>query len=131
MTNGELVAEIGEYLHSHLDNGFWYGLDEETRSAGVFTAFSDVCVRIPGLTLENLQKGSNAVKAIAEQAVFLVRNYADLTAGKIATSEGVEGISTGYTLLNGADAGFSPRAASFVQLAKREARAGGVRFTRG
>ena len=131
MNHEELTAEIGSYLRFHIDNGYWVGLSEETRSACVFCGFTDVSARMPGLKIENIAPGALIIGAIAEQALYLSRNYSDIAVGKVATSEGVEGISTGYTLLNSADIGFSPRAAVILEQVKREKRASGVRLVRG
>ena len=99
MTMQELETSVDEYFNFHLDKTFWIGLSSEKRSASVGMALSDVLAMIDGLVLDKIVSGSMVFKAIAEQAVFLARNYELLVEGKVVTSEGVEGISTGYTLI--------------------------------
>ncbi|MPN00147.1 hypothetical protein SDC9_147341 [bioreactor metagenome] len=130
MTREELATHVDEYLADHLDRSFWQGLDGETRSASVSMALVDVLAELPGLSLETMTATGFAAKAIAEQAVFLARNYANINEGKVVTAEGVAGVSTTYTLIGGSP-GLSFRAISFIGQAKRSILGGTVRVSRG
>lgn len=133
MTEDEILTSADEWLSSGLDAAYWASLDAGTKAAAVRTATQDVLARLPGMTEERLSGAkSAAVLAIAEQAVYLARNYGAQTAGKVITSESVSGISVGYTLIgDGKDAGISPRALSYLKAARRAALCAGLRFQRG
>lgn len=130
MTQTELNAAVDNYFTVHLDKEYWFALDADKRAATVAMAFSDIAALIPGLTLNNLTADSAAVKAVAEQAVFLNRNYETIAEGKVVTSEGAEGISVGYTLV-GTSFQISPRAETFIKHAKRLYFGGFTRISRG
>ncbi len=131
MTQEELITAVDGYFDRHLDKKYWNEQPEETRAGAVAMAFNDVSAQISGLRMENLSADAVAVNAIAEQAVFLVRNYESISEGKITTSESVEGVSAGYTLLGSVSFGISPRAASLIQYAKRLYCANSARIVRG
>lgn len=131
MTQEELITAVDGYFNRHLDKKYWNELAEDTRAGAVAMAFNDVSAQISGLKMENLSADAVAVNAIAEQAVFLVRNYESISEGKITTSESVEGVSAGYTLLGSVSFGISPRAASLIQYAKRLYCANSARIVRG
>lgn len=118
MELSEISTAVDRYFAVHLDASYWNGITAENRLAAVTMAVSDICAVIPGLTINVVVDGSAAFKAIAEQAVYLSRNYETISEGKVETSESVEGISTGYSLIGGSF-GISPRAESFANQAKR------------
>lgn len=130
MTREELTTFVDEYLADHLDKSFWQGLDAEKRSASVSMALVDVLAELPGLSLDAMQVSGFAARAVAEQAVFLARNYESINEGKVVTGEGVAGISTSYTMI-GDSPGLSFRAISFIKQAKRSILGGTVRISRG
>ncbi len=123
------VETVDAYFAAHLDKDFWAGLAASVRSAAVQMAINDIAAAV-GCSVAILDTIIPARSAVAEQAVFLVRNHASLTEGKVVTSEGVDGVSTGYTLI-GANAGMSPRAECFILAAKRSIRPLSVRISRG
>lgn len=129
MTQQELETAVDAYFDAHLDKTFWAGLSADKRSASVAMALSDVLSLIDGLTPDKITSGSVAVKALAEQAVFLARNYDNLTEGKVVTSEGVEGVSTGYTLIG--DMAVAFRAMPLIKQTKRLFCGNSVRISRG
>ncbi len=131
MTDLELSQYVDEYFTSHLDSSYWDGLAAGSKTGAVAMALSDVQAQINGLTLENITSGSAAAKAVAEQAVFLARNYANLTEGKVVTSQGAEGVSDSATLLKGTSIGISFRALPFIKQAKRIILSNSVRLSRG
>jgi hypothetical protein len=90
----------------------------------------DVLAELSGLTLDKVAVGSYVFKAICEQAVFLARNYESMTEGKVVTSESLEGLSTGYTLIS-EKVGLSIRALSFIKRAKTLVNGGSMRIVRG
>lgn len=130
MELNEIHSAVDEYFSVHLDSGYWSNLAASIREAAVIMAVSDVCAVVPGLTIDVIRPSSAALKAIAEQAVYLSRNYETISEGKVVTSESVEGLSTGYTLI-GNSYGMSPRAAEFVIQAKRLYCSNTLRITRG
>ncbi|MDD4817303.1 MAG: hypothetical protein PHI85_04975 [Victivallaceae bacterium] len=129
MTASELLTAVDAYFVTHLDAEFWGGLSVEKKTAAVTMALSDVMAEIPGKALENVTAGSLAFKAVAEQAVYLARNYENLTEGKVVTGESVEGISNSYTLI-GSNAGIGFRAAAYIKRAKASALGSSVRIER-
>eukprot|EP00831_Metopus_contortus_P078330 TRINITY_DN7555_c0_g1_i4.p1 TRINITY_DN7555_c0_g1~~TRINITY_DN7555_c0_g1_i4.p1 ORF type:complete len:698 (-),score=105.19 TRINITY_DN7555_c0_g1_i4:951-3044(-) len=131
MTNLELLQYVDEYFANHLDKGYWSGLSDDFKGGAVAMALSDVLAQVSGLTPDKITSGSAAGKAVAEQAVFLARNYNSLSEGKVVTSEGAEGVSGGYTLLEGATSGISFRAMPFIRQAKRAVSGNSVRLSRG
>lgn len=131
MNKVELESAIDVYFSNHLDKAYWESLAVDTRSACVVMALGDIGAIVTGLTIDRIQSADSAtVKAVAEQAVFLSRNYGDISEGKIATSESVEGVSTGYSLI-GSSFLISPRAEIFIKQAKREITGNSVRISRG
>jgi hypothetical protein len=126
----ELITEVDSYFNTHLDSSFWKALPVESRQAAVSMALDDVLSELPGATLRKMCSGSYTFKAVAEQAVFLARNYESMTEGKVVTSESVEGLSTGYTLISD-KFGIGNRAASFINRAKTLTNGGFMRIVRG
>ena len=129
MTEAELLAAVDAYLAKHLDAEFWDGVSETERAAAVNMALEDVLAQIPGLTLAAMKAGTFAVSAVAEQAVYLMRNYANLTEGKVVTGESIEGISNTYALIG--SPGLSFRAAAFIKRAKSLISGASVHISRG
>lgn len=130
MTEGELLPAVDAYFSNHLDKGYWIALPEDTRNAACEMAVNDVLSVLPGEDFEKVGANSCALKAIAEQAVYLARNYESIADGKVLTSEGVEGISASYTLI-GSTFGLSSRAQSFIKRAAREISGNTARISRG
>lgn len=130
MTSDELFNHIEAYFDIHLDSTFWKSLPVESRQAAVSMALDDVLSELPGATLKKISLNSYTFKAVAEQAVFLARNYESMTEGKVVTSESVEGLSTGYTLISD-KFGIGNRAASFINRAKTLTNGGSMRIMRG
>ena len=130
MTGAELASAVDRYFETHLDAGFWGGLASASKTGALTMACNDVLGELPGVVLDDLSETEYAVKAIAEQAVFLARNYESMNEGKVLTSESVEGLSEGYTLIS-SKVGLSFRAEAFIKRAKSAFFGGSVRVTRG
>ena len=130
MTLNEFATAADKYFAEHLDNDFWHGLPEDSRKAALHMAADDVLAELSGLTFNKVSVGSYTFKAICEQAVFLARNYESMTEGKVVTSESLEGLSTGYTLIS-EKVGLSVRALSFIKRAKTLVNGGSMRLVRG
>ena len=130
MTKEELFAAVDDYFLYHLDSNFWSNLPKESKEAAISMAINDVLSELIGLSISKISAGSFAFKAIAEQAVFLARNYESMAEGKVVTSESVEGLNTGYTLIS-EKFGISFRALSFIKRAKSLVNGGSVRISRG
>ncbi|MCD8295003.1 MAG: hypothetical protein LUE27_07165 [Clostridia bacterium] len=130
MTADELYGAVDAYLSSHLDASYWSGLDESARSGAVAMAEFDILAELPGISLDGIGAGSFACMAIAEQAVYLARNYENLSEGRIVTSESVGDVSEGYTVVSD-NLGLSFRAAAFIKRAKSELTGGSIRIARG
>ena len=131
MTQEELITAVDGYFDRHLDKAYWHSLPEETRAGAVVMAYNDVAGQIAGLSMDKITSDAVVINAIAEQAVFLVRNYDSIAEGKITTSESTEGVSAGYTLLGSVSFGIAPRASNLIQYAKRLYCANSVRVARG
>lgn len=131
MTNEELSQYVDEYFASHLDSSYWSGLAAGSKTGAVAMALSDVLAQVNGLELAKITSGSAAAKAVAEQAVFLARNYESLSEGKVVTSDGAEGVSSSFTLLNGMALGISFRALPLIKQAKRAILSDSMRLSRG
>ena len=129
MTLAEVNSAVDSYFTAHLDSEYWRDLEAEKKLGAVAMALDDI-LSILNVTLERVTPDSAAVKAVAEQAVYLSRNYESIAEGKITTSESVEGVSAGYTLI-GSNYGISPRAETFIKQSKREFFGGSVRVMRG
>ena len=130
MTESELLGSVNEYLANHLDKSFWDGLDESAKSASVAMATFDILADLPGVSISGIKPDSFTSKAIAEQAVFLARNYENINEGKVVTSENVGGVSQGYTLI-GDHPGLSFRAVAFIKRAKAAITGCSMRISRG
>ena len=130
MTGAELALAVDNYFAEHLDAVFWGGLSSASRTGAIAMACNDVLGELPGVVLDDLSETDYAVKAIAEQAVYLARNYESLNEGKVLTSESVEGLSEGYTLVS-SKVGMSFRAEAFIKRAKSAYSGGSVRVSRG
>ena len=130
MTHCELLAAVDSYFLTHLDSEFWSNISKESKAGAVNMAFDDVLSELPGVLPSEIKPGSFAFKAVAEQAVYLARNYESLQEGKVVTSESVEGISNSYTLISD-KIGLSFRASAFINKAKSIINGGSVRVARG
>lgn len=131
MNKVELELAIDSYFSNHLDNVYWVSLLPEKRAGAISMAFGDIGAIVTGLTIDKIPSADSAiVKAVAEQAVFLARHYETIADGKVTTSESIEGISTGYSLI-GSFFSLSPRAETFIKQAKREITGNSVRLSRG
>lgn len=130
MELSEIHGAVDKYFQTHLDAGYWNGLGADIRQSAVVMAVSDICAVVTGLKLEAITENSPDLKAIAEQAVYLSRNYETISEGKVVTSESVEGLSTGYSLI-GNSYGISPRASVFINQAKQLICGRSLRIVRG
>lgn len=137
MTCGELETAVDAYFQKHLDASFWAGLSPEQRAGALAMAVSDILGLIPGSSLDSLEPGSLLFKAIAEQAVFLARNYGTMTDGRLVSSQTIDGVSETYVQLNSSSAssryaGLSFRAVAFLKALQAASGSGGtVRVARG
>lgn len=129
MNKDELKIAVDEYFVEHLDSGYWNALSPEVKAAAIKMATSDIGTEID-FEIDELTEDNYLVMAIAEQAVYLVRNHLEMTENKVVTSEGVEGISTGYTLIND-NIAISHIAQRFIKRARRRNFAGSLRVGRG
>ena len=117
MTQAEVEIVIDDYFNIHLDKDYWTGLTAEVRTACVSMAVSDVCVELNITELDPLNAPS--LKAVAEQAVFLSRNYGKQKEGKVVISQTLPpGLSQSFKLLNGDNPIIAPRAKLFIKQAK-------------
>ena len=134
MTPEEMAAAVTAVLAEGLDAAFWQGQTATTKTAAINMATKDIFARLGGMRLADVPStdtGGPVVCAVAEQAVYLVRTHDEQADGKVITGEGVQGLSISYTLIGDAkNVGLAPRAATFLQQAKRQAM-GNMRFSRG
>ena len=130
MTGTELATAVDGYFAVHLDAAFWAGLSSDSKSGALAMACNDVLGELPGVLLDDLTPDGYAVKAIAEQAVYLARNYEGFSEGKVVTGESVGDISASYSLIS-SRVGLSFRAEGFIKRAKSAISGGSVRISRG
>ena len=134
MTPVELAAAVAAVIAEGLDAAFWGTVAATTKTAAINMAAKDDFARLGGMKLADVASSDTdgpIVNAVAEQAVYLVRTHDEQSEGKVITGEGVQGLSVSYTLIgDAANVGLAPRAAQFIQQAKRQAMAK-VRFVRG
>lgn len=134
MTDAELLAAVSACIASGLDAAYWAS-QSATQAAACRMAAGDIFARLSGVSQETVtDTAGSLISAIAEQAVFLLRTHEERAEGKVITGESVEGLSASYTLLGGANADgvLAPRAAAYLERAKKALRASGkFRFGRG
>lgn len=130
MTFAELVTAADAYFSAHLDASFWSGLQSDSKNGALSMACNDVLGELPGALLDDLTADSYAVKAIAEQAVYLARNYESFSEGKVVTGESVGDHSASYTVIS-SRIGLSFRAEAFIKRAKSAISGGSMRVSRG
>lgn len=128
MTAAELLAAVDTYMTDHPDAAYWSALTDANRSAAVSMAKNLILAE---LNAETVDSSVAAIpKAIAEQAVYLARNYDSMKEGKAVSSESIGEVSTSYQFLS-ADIGFSSFALVFLKQAKRATRPSILRVGRG
>lgn len=135
MTDAELFNAVSNVLHAGLDADFWRS-NSAKQTAAYNTAKNDIFARVSGLTLDKITpENTNVVLAIAEQAVWLLRNYEQQTTGQKVASESVDGASTTYADITlGGDGIISPRALAYLDQIKADMKRAAicnVRFIRG
>lgn len=127
MTDAEISAAVETYFANHLDATYWAGLNSTIKAQVVSMAKSDVAIELPPSfrfdTLpdpetENVRpwKSDFTVGAIAEQAVFLARNYSSQTNGRVVQSQTLGELSQTFKYLS--DGTLAPRAVNFIKRAK-------------
>ena len=134
MTTQELFTAVSDVISAGLDADYW--AEQQTRQEAAFnTAVGDILARLPGVKVDDLTSDNgNVLYAIAEQAVYLLRNYGSQTSGTAVTSESVDGLAVAYGVIGKSDGIISPRAMAYLDAAIAEIRAGkaaNVRFVRG
>jgi hypothetical protein len=134
MTKQEIFAAVSAVISAGLDADYW--AEQQTRQEAAFnTALGDILARLPGVKADDLTAdNTNVLYAIAEQAVYLLRNYGSQTSGTAVTSESVDGLAVAYGVIGKSDGIISPRAMAYLDAAIAEIRAGkaaNVRFVRG
>lgn len=136
MTDTELKTAVFGAIAAGLDAEYW--TSQQTRQNAAYnTAKNDIFARIAGLKVEDVASDdTNVICAIAEQAIWLLRNYASTTDQVSAIlSESVDGISRSYSASAESQNGtLAPRALLYLQQAIEEHRSLSIkkfRFVRG
>lgn len=137
MTTQEISTAVNTYLAAHLDSAYWAGLEAAKKTAASAMAADEILARL-NMDADALDGASGAgqlvLKAIAEQALFLSRNYAAQAsekAGRVEASETIDGVSFSYAITGKGDSlTLSSRADMFLARA-RKALLANVRFARG
>lgn len=135
MTDSEFFNAVSGVISSGLDADFW--LENALKQHAAYaSAKNDIFARVPGLSLDDLTPAStNVICAVAEQAVWLLRNYKEQSSGKKLVSESVDGASSTYAdITTGGDGIISPRALAYLDGIKAEmkrAAIANIRFNRG
>lgn len=92
MNTEDLLTFTNLYFLTHLDKEYWTGLSLDTKTASITMAGSDICTEL-GVDVISAESLASQ-KAVAEQAVFLARNYESLTENKIIKSESLDGVGS-------------------------------------
>jgi len=135
MTDSELKNAVFSAISAGLDAEFW--ADNALKQTAAYnSAKNDVFARVSGLSLDAITPGiqTPVVMAIAEQALYLLRNYAEQSTGQAVASESVDGLAVAYGVINKSDGILSPRALAYLDNIKTEmkrAAISGIRFNRG
>ena len=134
MTKQELFTAVSAVIAAGLDADYW--TEQLAKQQAAFnTALGDILARLPGVKVDDLTAdNTNVLYAIAEQSVYLLRNYGSQTSGTAVTSESVDGLAVAYGVIGKSDGIISPRAMAYLDAAIAEIRAGkaaNVRFVRG
>lgn len=124
MTDTEILAAVNAYFTNHLDHETWAKKNDQEKKNLVSMSKLDVCACIPSLNVENLEDPESAsyrpckadffIAAIAEQSIFLARNYAERSTGRVVQSQSIGNLSQTYQYLAG-DGELCARANSFVK----------------
>lgn len=139
MNDTEISTAVETYFSNHLDATYWAGLSSDVKAQAVSMAKSDVAAELPASfrfdTLPDPEtetvrpsKSDFAVGAIAEQAVFLARNYSSQTNGRVVQSQTLGELSQTFKYLS--DGTLAPRAVNFIKRAKSVS-ARGISIQRG
>ena len=134
MTRDELFAAVSAVISAGLDADYWTE-QLERQNAAFNTSAGDIFARLPGVMMDDITANdTNVIHAIAEQAVYLLRNYGQQTTGQAVSSESVDGLAVAYGVIGKSDGIISPRALAYLDYALAEIRANGaakIRFVRG
>lgn len=124
-----LVGKIDDYFAYHLDYEYWQNLDNEIKKQAVMMSLNDISSHV-GSTQNDIISNQYGINAIAEQAVYLSRNYGSMTSNKIVTSEGLDGISQSFSIV-GESIAISHRADKYIMQLKKFLRPSTIRISRG
>lgn len=134
MTDSELKNAVFSAISAGLDADFW--ADNALKQTAAYnSAKNDLFARVSGLSLDTITAAiqTPVIMAIAEQALYLLRNYEEQASGPGIAAESVDGISITYSG-NGGDSIMSPRSLAYIDQIKAEmkrAAISGIRFIRG
>lgn len=116
------LADANTYFETHLDADYWAALTEAKRTAALAMAEKQIAA---------VSGTQECPDAVCEQAVWLIRNHDNQTAGRIVTGQTLEGMgSQSFELLGsrtGRYAGIAPAAELLLKALPR----GPVTFGRG
>lgn len=133
-TEFDLFTAVSAVLLAGLDADYWS--ENVTKQNAAFnTATGDILARLQGVKVDDItENDTNIIYAIAEQSVYLLRNYGDQTTGQAVSSESVDGLAIAYGVMGKSDGIISPRALAYLEQAIAENRAKSaakIRFVRG
>ncbi len=112
---------------AHLDAEYWAGLDTAVRNAALTMAETMIRTLLPA----NFNFNEDARKAVYEQAVFLIRNHAAQTSGKVVTAQTIGELSQTFSVISKSGrANLSPLAEMLIEAARKQMPRT-VRFVRG
>ena len=112
---------------AHLDAEYWSNQDAAVRTAALTMAETMIRTLLPASFTFN----DTAWKAVFEQAVFLIRNHASQTSGKVVTAQTIGELSQSFSVISKSGrANLSPAAEMLIELARKQMPRS-VRFVRG
>lgn len=128
MTDPEIITAVNAYLSNHLDGEYWRAKNETEKGQVIAMAKMEVCACVPFLDVERLEDPESAstrpgkadffIAAIAEQALFLSRNYAERNQDRVVQSETVGPLSQTFAYLS-SNGDLCSRANTFLKRLKR------------
>ena len=102
---------------AHLDAEYWNKQTAIARTAALTMAETMIRTLLPAIFTFN----DAAWKAVFEQAVFLLRNHAAQTSGKVVTAQTLGELSQSFSVISKSGrANLSPAAEMLVELARKQ-----------
>lgn len=111
------IETANAYFDYHLDKSYWSALTDDVKTALLAMSERQVAAELEISEIDT--EADYQVYAACEQAVYLNRNYANQTAGKVVISQSLDGVgSQSFKLINEGNMSISPTAMIYIKQAK-------------